>query len=324
MSEPRLAGRLPRFRRPADQNDTTMALTITSQISSNKTKTYVFMTGFVVFVVLAGYVMGQALGYGNSWMWIAVAFSVISSFVSYYWGDKMVLAMSGARPADRRREFDFFTVSENLAIAAGIAKPALYVIDDTAMNAFATGRDPAHAVVCATSGILSRLDRRELEGVIAHELSHIRNYDTRLMAVVAVLVGTIAFLADMFMRSLWWGGGRKDRDDDRGIGQLLMIVGIVLAIISPIIATLIQLAVSRKREFLADASGAYLTRYPEGLARALEKLQKDKEVLEAASNATAHLYITNPFKGKAFGAWFSSLFDTHPSIDERIKILRSM
>ncbi len=301
-----------------------MALSITSQIQSNKTKTYVFLTGFVVFVVLIGYVLGQALGYGNSWMWIAVAFSVISSFVSYYWGDKMVLAMSGARPADRKREFDFFTVAENLALAAGIPKPKLYVIDDPAMNAFATGRDPQHAVVCATSGILAKLDRRELEGVIAHELSHIRNFDTRLLAVVAVLVGTIAFLADMFMRSLWWGGGRRDRDEEGNGGQILIIVGIVLAIVSPIIAMLIQLAVSRKRELLADASGAYLTRYPEGLARALEKLKKDKDVLPTASNATAHLFIVNPFKGKNFGAWFSSLFDTHPPIDERIKILRSM
>jgi heat shock protein HtpX len=282
------------------------------------------MALFVAFVVVAAYVMGNALGYGNSWMFIAVLFSVVSSFVSYYWGADMVLAMSHARPADRKSDFDFFTVAENLAIAAGTPKPKLYVIDDTAMNAFATGRDPQHAVVCATSGILSRLDRRELEGVIAHELSHIKNFDTRLMAVVAVLVGTIAFLADMFMRTLWWGGGRRSRDNDNNLGGILMIAGIILAILSPIIATLIQLAVSRKREFLADASGAYLTRYPEGLARALEKISKDKEVLEAATNATAHLFIANPFKGKNFGAWFSSMFDTHPPIAERIKILRTL
>jgi len=282
------------------------------------------MTLFVAFVVLAAYVMGNALGYGNSWLVIAVLLSVISSLVSYYWGDKMVLAMSGARPADRKRDFDFFTVTENLAIAAGIPKPKLYVIEDTAMNAFATGRDPRHAVVCATSGILTRLERRELEGVIAHELSHIKNFDTRLMAVVAVLVGTIAFLADMFMRTLWWGGGRRSRDRDDNLGGILLIIGIALAILSPIIATMIQLAVSRKREFLADAAGVYLTRYPEGLAKALEKLHKDKEVLEAATNATAHLFITNPFKGKNFGAWFSGLFDTHPPISERIKILRAL
>ncbi|HCR92380.1 zinc metalloprotease HtpX [Candidatus Gottesmanbacteria bacterium RIFCSPHIGHO2_01_FULL_46_14] len=282
------------------------------------------MSAFIAFVVLAGYVMGQALGYGNSWMWVAVLFSIGSSFISYYWGDKIVLAMSKARPADRKRDFDFFTVTENLAIAAGIPKPKLYVIDDSAMNAFATGRDPQHAVVCATTGIIERLERRELEGVIAHELSHVKNFDTRLMAVVAVLVGTVAFLADMFMRSLWWGGGRRSRDDNNGIGQIMLIVGIVLAIITPILATLIQLAISRKREFLADASSADLTRYPEGLARALEKLGQDKEVLEAATNATAHLYVVNPFKGKQFAAWFSNMFNTHPPLSERIKMLRSM
>lgn len=300
-------------------------MTIHSQIQANILKSYAFMAGFVIFVVLAAYVMGNALGYGNSWMFAAVLFSVISSFVSYYWGDSMVLAMSGARPADRKRDFDFFTVAENLSIASGMPKPRLYIIEDTAMNAFATGRDPKHAVVCATTGLIDRLERRELEGVIAHELSHIKNYDTRLMAVVAVLAGTIAFLADMFMRSLWWGGSRRSRDDDNSqLAGILMVVGIVLAVVSPIIATLIQLAISRKREYLADASGVLLTRYPEGLARALEKLRGDREVLEAATNATAHLYISNPFKGKAFGAWFAGLFDTHPPIEERIRALRAM
>lgn len=297
-------------------------MSIQSHIQSNVTKTYVIMSVFVSFVIIVAYMLGAALGYGTDFMWMAVIFSVISSFISYYWGDRIVLAMSGARPADRKRDFDFFTVAENLAIAAGLPKPKLYVIDDTAMNAFATGRDPQHAVVCATTGILSKLERRELEGVIAHELSHIKNFDTRLMAVVAVLVGTVAYLADMFLRSMWWGG--RDRDDDRGTGQILAVVGIVLAIVTPIIATLIQLAISRRREFLADASAADLTRYPEGLARALEKLGKDREVLEAATNATAHLYIVNPFKGKQFAAWFSGLFNTHPALAERIKILRSM
>jgi len=298
-------------------------MSIGSQIQANKTKTALLMAGFVTFIVLAAYIMGNAFGYGNSWLIWAILFSVISSFGSYYWGDKLVLAMSGARPADRKQDFDFYTVAENLAIAAGIPKPRLYVIDDTAMNAFATGRDPEHAVVCATTGLLSRLERREIEGVIAHELSHIKNFDTRLMAVVAVLVGTIAFLADMFMRTLWWGG-RRSRDRDRGVGGIFLIVGIVLAILSPVVATIIQLAISRKRELLADASGAMLTRYPEGLARALEKLGNDKEVLNGATNATAHLFITNPFKGKNVGAWFSGLFDTHPPIDERISLLRSM
>jgi len=298
-------------------------MTISSAIQSNVTKTYVIMAAFVAFVILVSYVLGVSLGYGTSFMWFAVLFSVISSFVSYYWGDSLILAMSGARPADRKRDFDFYTVAENLAIAGGIPKPRLYVIEDTAMNAFATGRDPQHAVVVATTGILAQLERRELEGVIAHELSHIKNFDTRLMAVIAVLVGTVAYLADMFLRTLWWGGHR-DRDDDRGLGGLMLIVGIVLALISPIIASLIQLAASRNREYLADASGAKLTRYPEGLARALEKLGRDKEVLEAATNATAHLYITNPFKGKNFGAWFANAFNTHPPLEDRIKRLRSM
>ncbi len=192
------------------------------------------------------------------------------------------------------------------------------------MNAFATGRDPKHAVICATTGILDRLDRRELEGVIAHELSHVKNFDIRLMAVVAVLVGSVAYMADIFLRTLWWGGRGRDRDDNNSLGPILLVVGIVLAILSPILASIIQLAVSRNREFLADVSGAELTRYPEGLARALEKLDKDKEVLEAATNATAHLYITNPFKDKNFGAWFAGLFNTHPPIEERIKRLRAM
>lgn len=298
-------------------------MSIHSQIQGNITKTYVIMSAFVAFVVLVAYVLGVSLGYGTSFMWIAVLFSVVSSFASYYWGDKFVLAISGAKPANRKQHFDFYTVAENLAIAAGLPKPALYVIDDTAMNAFATGRDPQHAVVCATTGILTKLERRELEGVIAHELSHVKNFDTRLMAVVAVLVGTVAFLADMFLRNLWWGGHRE-RDEDRGAGQIMLVVGIVLAIITPVVATLIQLAVSRRREYLADASAANLTRYPEGLARALEKLTGDREVLEAATNATAHLYIVNPFKGKLYAAWFSNLFNTHPPIAERIKVLRSM
>ena len=298
-------------------------MSIQSHIHANVAKTYVIMSIFVAFVILTAYVLGVALGYGTDFLWMAVIFSVVSSFISYYWGDRIVLAMSGARPADRKRDFDLFTVAENLAIAAGLPKPKLYVIDYTAMNAFATGRDPKHAVVCATTGLMSKLERRELEGVIAHELAHIKNFDTRLMAIVAVLVGTVAYLADMFLRSMWWGRGR-DRDEDRGTGQILAVVGIVLAIVTPIVATLIQLAISRRREYLADASAVDLTRYPEGLARALEKLGSDREVLEAATNATAHLYIVNPFKGKQFAAWFSGLFNTHPPLKERIKVLRAM
>jgi heat shock protein HtpX len=297
-------------------------MNIYSQISNNKIKTYLLMFLFVVFITLVVWVLGEAMGYGSSWILIGLSFSIVTSFASYYWGDRLVLAMSGAREANRQTDFDFFTVAENLSMAAGLPKPKLYVIEDTAMNAFATGRDPKHAIVVATSGILARLDRRELEGVIAHELSHIKNYDIRLMLIVGVLVGTLAFLADWFLRSLWWGGRNRDRNNENG--SIFMVIGIVLAIISPILATIIQLSISRQREYLADASGAFLTRYPEGLARALEKLTQDKEVLEAASNATAHLYIVNPFKNKNFGAWFAGIFNTHPPIEERIKRLRGM
>lgn len=299
-------------------------MSIYSQISGNKIKTYILMAVFVVFFAVVGWILGEAQGYGTSYVGLAVFVSAITSLGSYFWGDKIILAMSQAREADRNRDFDFFTVTENLAMSAGLPKPKLYVIDDSAMNAFATGRDPQHAVVVATSGILERLDRRELEGVIAHEMSHIKNLDIRLMLIVGVLVGTIAYLADWFLRSLWWGGRRSRDNHDREGSGIFMIVGIVLAIISPILATIIQLAVSRQREYLADASGAMLTRYPEGLARALEKLHDDREVLEAATNATAHLYITNPFKDKNFGAWFAGLFDTHPPITDRIKRLRTM
>ena len=280
------------------------------------------MAGFVAFFALIAWVMGEALGYGSGYVGVAVVLSLLTSVGSYFWGDQLILAMSGAREADRKRDFDLFTVTENLALAAGLPKPKLYVIDDTAMNAFATGRDPEHAIVVATTGILQRLDRRELEGVIAHELSHVKNYDIRLLLVVGVLVGTIAFVTDWFLRSLWWGG-RRNREERSG-GGAFMLIGIVLAILAPILATVIKLAISRQREYLADASGALITRYPEGLARALEKLAGDREVLEAATNATAHLYITNPFKDKNFGAWFAGLFDTHPPIEERIKRLRNM
>ena len=280
------------------------------------------MAVFTVLVIGLAYIFGQALGYGDSFIGIAVMLSVGSSFVSYYFGDQIVLAMSGARPATRKKDFNFFTVTQNLCMASGLPMPRLYVIDDTAINAFATGRDPKHAVVCATSGLLERLDRREIEGVVAHELSHVQNYDIRMMAIVAVLVGTVAYASDFFMRSLWWGN--RDNDNDRDNKGFFLVIGIALAIISPIIAMLIQMAISRKREYLADASGALLTRYPEGLARALEKINSDKEVLEAATNATAHLFIANPFKGKKFGSWFAGLFDTHPPIIERVKILRAM
>lgn len=296
-------------------------MNIYKQISSNRWKTYFIIVLFIAFITLLAYIFGQADNSGFSFALLAFLISLTVSIGSYYFSDQIILSMSGARPADPKADFDFYTVAQNMSIASGLPMPKLYVIDDTAPNAFATGRDPQHAVVVATTGILQKLDRAELEGVIAHEMSHVKNFDIRLAAIVAVLVGTVVYLADIFMRSLWFRrGGRREREG----GGLFLIIGLILAIVSPILATLIQLAVSRRRELLADASGALLTRNPGALADALEKISSDREVLEAATNATAHLYIVNPFKGKDFGAWFSSLFDTHPPIDERIKILRSM
>ena len=298
-------------------------MNIYSQISANKYKTWLIIILFVVFITTILFVYGKATGYGLSFAGIALIISGLMSLASYYYSDKIILGMSNAKQISKKDNPEFFRIVENLCIATGLPMPKLYIIDDSAPNAFATGRDPKHAVVCATTGILDKLNKAELEGVIAHEISHIKNYDIRLMAIVVILVGLVALLADFFMRSLWFSGNRRNRESNNAQGVFL-VIGIVLAIVSPIIATLIQLAVSRKREFLADASGALITRYPEGLASALGKIAKDKEPLEVANNATAHLYITNPFKGKISGSWFAGLFNTHPPIEERIKILRSM
>lgn len=279
---------------------------------------------FIVFVTTLLYVYGKASGYGLSFVGMALIISGLISFGSYYYSDKLILGMSGAKEIKKKNNLQLFNLVENLCIGDGLPLPKIYIIEDSAPNAFATGRDPKHAVVCVTTGILDKLNKVELEGVIAHELSHVKNFDTRLMAIVAILVGFIALLADFFTRSLWFGGRKDDREGNGNSTAVFLVIGIALAIISPIIATLIQLAVSRKREFLADASAALLTRYPEGLALALEKINRDREPLEAANNATAHLYIVNPFKGKDLKNWFSGLFNTHPPIEERIKILRAM
>lgn len=301
-----------------------MIMSVYSQIQANKNRTIFIMVFFTLFIAMVAYILGKATGYGSSYVGIALVISGLASLGSYYYSDKIVLSISGAAPADRKKDFDLYTVTENLAIASGLPKPKVYIIEDSAPNAFATGRDPKHAVICVTRGLIDKLDRKEMEGVISHEMSHIQNYDTRLMAIISVLVGMIAFLSDWFSRSLWWGGRNRSRDDRNSISAVVFIVGIVLAVISPLIATLIQLAVSRRREFLADASAVLLTRNPNGLASALAKISSDKEVLEAATNATAHLYITNPFKDKSFSAWFASIFDTHPPINERIEILNAM
>lgn len=279
------------------------------------------MTLFVVFITTVVYVFCKGLGYNVSFVIFAFILAIIMSIGSFFFSDKLVLATSGAKPVTKDQFPKFYRVVENLSIGDGLPMPKVYVIDDPSPNAFSTGRDPKHAVVCATTGILDMCTEAELEGVIAHELSHVKDYDIRLMAVVAVLVGFVALIANIFMRSLWF---RNDDDNNNSAGQIFLIVGIVFAILSPIIATLIQLAVSRKREYLADAAGALLTRYPEGLASALEKISAYDKPMKGANNGTAHLFIINPFSGKSAKSWFAGLFDTHPPIEERIKILRAM
>lgn len=293
-----------------------------TEISRNKRQSALLVSAFLAIVILFGYIAGQIYNQPGLVV-VAAIFSLGSAVFSYYFSDSITLAISGAIAVDKKTAPQFFNVVENLTIAAGLPMPKIYIIEDSAPNAFATGRDPKHAVVCATTGLLQKLNKTELEGVIAHELSHIGNFDIRFMTLVVVLVGTVTLLADWLLRISIFG--KRDRDNDNG--NPLALIGLVLVILSPIIATLIKLAVSRKREFLADASGALLTRYPEGLASALEKISRDREPLEAANNATAHLYIANPLKDKDNNgprSWLAGLFDTHPPIEERIKRLREM
>ncbi|MBI4038412.1 M48 family metallopeptidase [Candidatus Daviesbacteria bacterium] len=281
---------------------------------------------FSLFTVGVVYVLAAGFGYREagslSILGMALILAGIMNFASYFWSDKIVLGISGAKPIQKKDHADVYRLVENLCIAAGLPSPKIYMIEDTATNAFATGRDPKHAVICFTSGILNKLSKQELEGVTAHELSHIGNRDTLLMSVVSILVGTIALLSDWFMRMMWFGG-RGGSDRDRG-NAIFLVIAIIAAILAPIVATLIQLAVSRRRELLADASGVLLTRYPAGLINALLKISSDKEPLEAANRGTAHLYIINPLKGRDAAGWFAGLFNTHPSIDTRIKALREM
>ncbi len=290
---------------------------IYSHQSANVAKTYFLMAIFFAFIVLIGYFVSSYYG-APELLYIAVFLSLFINILSYWFSDKIVLSIAGARQAKREEFFDLYNLTENLAITAGLPMPKVYVIEDTAPNAFATGRNKEHAVVAVTTGLLARLERNELEGVIAHELSHIGNRDILLMSVVVVLVGLVSILSDALLRGMAFG---RDRENNKA-GGILAIVGLVLIILSPIIATLIKLAISRKREFLADASAALLTRYPEGLARALEKISTYNAPLKDAHTATAHLFIANPFGNKR--AALSSLFATHPPVAERIKALRSM
>ncbi len=292
---------------------------------SNTRKTWILMSGFFIFVILIGYIFSSAME-TPAILYIAVGFSIISSFVSYWWSDKIVLAMSSAKEVKFENNKELYRIVENLCITAGLPVPKIYIIHDTAPNAFATGRDPEHAVVAVTSGLLQKLEKTELEGVIAHELSHIGNRDILIATIVTVLVGVIVLLADWFRRWTFWGGGRRDSDSKGGQLQLaITILAIVLSILSPFFAYMMQFAISRKREFLADADGALLTRYPEGLASALEKISADQEPLEVANRATAHLYISSPFKNKKKKkGFFAKAFMTHPSVEDRVSALRGM
>lgn len=290
--------------------------TLYQERTENVWKTWGLMIGFFTLVILVGwgiswYYDSPAILYG------AVIFSLFMNVGSYWFSDKLVLSMTKAHPATREEFFDFYTVTENLSIAAGLPMPKLYVIEDPAPNAFATGRDEKHAVVAATTGLLAMMDRQELEGVIAHELSHIQNKDMLVMTVAVVLAGFIAIVADIFLRMSMFGGG--DRDNGKG-NALVMVVAIAGIILAPIAAQLIQLAVSRRREFLADASGALLTRYPEGLARALQKIAGYGGAMQSANHATAHLFIGNPF-GNDAGKFVNKLFATHPPVEERVSAL---
>lgn len=301
-------------------------MTIYNSISSNKWKTVLIIALFIAFFLVVSLIIGRALGYGLSFVGIMMVLSGTMTFTSYYFSDKLVIASSGAKLADKKSYRQLYTTVENLSIAAGIPMPKVYVVNDPAPNAFATGRDPRHAAVVATTGLLDIMKNAELEGVIGHELGHVKEYDTRLMGVVAILVGSLVILSDVFTRTMIWGGFSRDDDrNSRGNG-ILMIIALILAILAPIAATLIQLAVSRRREFQADATGSLLTRYPEGLALALEKIAASPHILKRASNATAHLYIENPYKAdsKKRTGWLVNLFSTHPPVEERIKILRTM
>jgi heat shock protein HtpX len=295
-------------------------MNIYAAISANKNKTWAIMVLFVLVITTIVFVFCKALGYGWEFAGIALILAGITSLGSYYYSDKLVLATSQAKEIKKEDNPELFRIVENLCIGDGLPMPRIYVNDDPSPNAFATGRDPKHAVVCVTNGMLLMMNSSELEGVIAHELSHIKNYDIRLMAIVAILVGFIAIISDLFLRITFFSDSRENSKNN----TMFLLIGILFAILSPIAAALIQLSISRKREYLADASGALLTRYPEGLASALEKLQLDKTAPKYASNATAHLYIENPFDNKKVKNMFTNLFNTHPPLEDRIRILRSM
>jgi len=294
---------------------------IYEEIASNKRKSYLLFFLFFIIIVALGLVLG---GYFNNIYFGAILAAMISigyALISYYSGDKMILAVSRARQVEKKDYPHLYNTVEGVAIAAGIPMPKVYVIDDTAINAFATGRDPKHASITVTKGAVQKLNRQELEGVIGHEMSHVKNFDIRLMMLTAVLIGITVLLSDIILRSFIYG--RRDHKEGGGITMVFILLGFVLAILAPLIAKMIQLAISRKREYLADADGSLLTRYPKGLADALTKIKNDKDPLvESANKATAHLYISNPLRN--LKGTFNNLFSTHPPIEERIKRLEAM
>lgn len=293
---------------------------IYTQADSNTRKTWFLITFFLVFVIAIGWLFSYVLQ-SDAILYIAVFLSIAMSISSYWFSDKLVLSMAQAKLIEKKDNPELYRIVENLCITAGLPVPKIYIINEAQLNAFATGRDKNHAVIAVTQGLLQRLDKTELEGVLAHELSHIGNKDMLVSTVVVVLAGIVSLLANFFLRISFLGN--RDSDDNRA-NALLMVLGIFAAILAPIAATLIQLAVSRKREFLADADGALLTRYPEGLARALEKISADVTPMKVANTASAHLYIDSPFNAKQSKNWFISLFSTHPPIEERIKALKDM
>jgi len=292
--------------------------TLYTQAEKNIQRTWILMGGFLIFTIFLAWLFNHLFN-NPSFLIFGVGLAIFQSFFSYWYSDKIVLAMARAKKIEKKDYPELFRIVENLSLAAGLPTPQIYLIEEDQPNAFATGRDEKHAVVAVTRGLLERLEKPELEGVIAHELSHIRNKDMLLQTIVVVLVGIVAILSDLFLRMSYWGGIRK-REERDSLSAILAVFGLVAAILAPLAATLIQLAISRKREFLADATGALLTRYPEGLARALEKISAYPRSMKIASNATAHLFIVNPFRGSKI----ANLFSTHPPIEERIKALREM
>ncbi len=295
------------------------------EIARNKVRSALMLVAFVVLVMLVGWAFGYYTGFSFYGLVLALIVATAMAFGSYWYSDKIVLSMSRARPVDAQVEPYLVNTIEGLSIAAGMPVPKAYVVDDPAPNAFATGRDPEHAAIAVTTGLVQKMDRLELEGVIAHELSHVKNRDTLVSTLAAVLAGTVVLLSDWLLRSFWWGGGRRRAGGGGDAGQLgaiLALVALVLALLSPLAAVLIQLAISRKREYLADANGALLTRYPAGLANALRKIAADPQPLAVANKATASLWIENPLRDH--GGRVNSWFDTHPPIAERISRLEAM